>query len=234
MERRSLAEGINCAIEGFIYVFKTQKAMRYHFAIGALVLILGIYFQFSRLEILVLSITITSVLVAEMLNTIVELMVDLMVNVFHPVARVIKDISAGIVLLAAIDATVIGYLLFFRSLVTMNVNEGILTIKQSSWHLTFISIIAVFTLVLFMKIIFHRGTPMRGGMPSGHAAISFSFWAAISLLTKNEVAIFLTFILAALVSRERIRRKVHNLLEVVMGAIIGALVTVLIFQIFKI
>jgi len=70
-------------------------------------------------------------------------------------------------------------------------------------------------------------------MPSGHSAIAFSIWAALSLIYPNSLVIFLVFILALLVSRSRVRDNVHSALEVFTGGLMGALITLLVFQILR-
>ncbi len=59
-----------------------------------------------------LFITIAFVFMAEMINTAIERTIDLVTDEFHPLARIAKDIAAGGVLIAAINALVVGYLLF--------------------------------------------------------------------------------------------------------------------------
>lgn len=226
-----VVESFNAAIEGFIYVLRTQRNMRVHFLSTLFILLLAIYLNFTSAEILILCITITVVLAAEMINTAMELVVDMVKSEFHPIARVIKDISAGAVLLASINAVIVGYLLF-ASKFPFNIEEGVVRIRQSPWHLTFTSLILVFGTVLIGKVVFHRGTPLRGGMPSGHAAIAYSIWTIIAFLTNNSIVTILTFLMAFLIARHRIRDSIHTIWEVVAGAILGVLLTTLVFQIF--
>jgi diacylglycerol kinase (ATP) len=77
-----------------------------------------------------------------------------------------------------------------------------------------------------------KGTPLRGGMPSGHSALAFSIWTIIVLVTKNSLVAFLTFIVAFLVAQSRVRQSIHSAWEVVVGGIIGVLATLLCFQVF--
>ena len=233
MQEKKLIESFNAAIEGFFYVIKTERNMRIHFLLAVLILLIGIYFNFTAKEIMILAITITLVLAAEMINTAVELIVDIIVNMeFHPIAKVIKDVSAGIVLLTAINAAIVGYLLFLgRSPFT--IEQGIVRIGHSPWHLTFVSIIIVLALTIFGKIFLHSGTPLRGGMPSGHSAIAFSMWTIIAFLTRNAIVIILTFVMAFLIARHRIKDSIHTIWEVIAGAVLGVLTTTLIFQLLR-
>lgn len=232
MQERRFVESFNAAIEGFIYVLKTQRNMRIHFLSALLIILLAIYLNFSSLEMLVLCATITIVLAAEMLNTTVELVVDMIKTEFHPIARIIKDISAGAVLIASINAVIAGYLLFSKR-VPFRIEEEVAKIRQSPWHLTFISFILVLGLTIIGKILFHKGTPLRGGMPSGHAAIAFSIWTIIAFLTNNSIVIILAFVMAFLIARHRVKDSIHNVWEVLAGAVLGVLLTTIVFQLFR-
>lgn len=233
MERQGIIQSFNSAIEGFIYVVKTQRNMRLHFLIAILALLLGIYLNLEKMEVLFLLVSICFVLLSEMINTAMEMNTNLISDGFNPVVRIIKDITAGCVLLASINALVVGYLLFLSRPWGVHIESGITRIQSSAWHITFIILIVVLFLVILAKVLFHRGRPLRGGMPSGHAAFAFSIWAIISFITASHMAIVLTFILALLVARSRLSGKIHNIWEVAVGSLIGVLVPTLIFQILR-
>lgn len=231
LERQNIMQSFNSAIEGFIYVAKTQRNMRLHFLIAIFVLLLGLYLDLEKLEIVLLLITICFVMLAEMLNTAVEMSVDLISSGYNPVARVIKDITAGCVLVASVNASIVGYILFSSQPWRINVHIGIEKIKSSPWHVTLITLIVVLFLVILGKALFHRGTPLRGGAISGHTALAFSIWTVVSFLTANHFVIVLVFVLAFLVARSRLSKGIHSLWEVVAGATMGILVPTLIFQV---
>ena len=233
MREHKLVESFNAAIEGFLYVVRTERNMRIHFLSAIFILLLGIYLNFKPQELMILAVTITLVLVAEMINTAVELIVDIIVEMeFHPIAKVIKDASAGAVLLTVINAVIVGYLLFAGK-VPFTLEDGITRLGQSPWHLTFISIIVVLALTILGKITLRSGTPLRGGMPSGHAAIAFAMWTVIAFLTHNAVVMLLAFAMAFLIARHRIKDSIHTVWQVVAGAILGILCTGLIFQLLR-
>lgn len=232
MPERRFIDSLNAAIEGFIYVLKTQRNMRIHFLSALLIILLAIYLNFKGLELLALCITITVVLTAEMVNTALELTVDMIKSDFHPIARIIKDVSAGAVLVTSINAAIVGYLLFSRKF-PFRIDEAAQRIRQSPWHITFISLILVLGVTIIGKVIFHKGTPLRGGMPSGHAAVAFSMWSAIIFLTHNPVIVVLTFVMAFLIARQRIRESIHTVGEVIAGSVVGVLITTLVFQLFR-
>jgi len=229
MAQQRLVESLNSAVEGFIYVLKTQRNMRLHFLFATLVLVVGLYLNLPKVELLLLVGAISLVLVLEMVNTAVELTVDLIKNVYHPVARIIKDVTAGAVFLSALNAAAVGYVIFSRRL-GVHIAEGVVRIAHSSWYVTFIALLVVLLIVLAGKVFFHKGTPFRGGMPSGHAAFAFSLWTVIIFSTGNALIIFLSFILAFLIARHRMKDNIHTLWEVTAGALLGILATALVFQ----
>jgi len=229
---RRFVESFNAAVEGFIYVLRTERNMRIHFLAAFFFILLGIYLNFNYLEIIALIVTISLVLASEMFNTAVELIVDMVKSEFHPIARIIKDIGAGAVLITSVNAVIVGYILFSKK-IPFNVAAAMDNIRSSPWHVTFITLILVFGTSILGKLFFHKGTPLRGGMPSGHSAIAFSIWTIIVFLTKNSIVIALTFLLAFLIARHRIKDSVHTIWEVIAGGILGVLLTTLVFQLFR-
>ncbi|MDP2921903.1 MAG: diacylglycerol kinase [Candidatus Omnitrophota bacterium] len=229
MQQQSLVESFNAAIEGFVYVFKSQRNMRLHFLMGLFALLLGVLLNFTYVELMILCLTIAFVLFAEMFNTAIEYTVNLVSQEYNPLARIVKDIGAGAVLLSSMAAIVVGYILF-ASRAGIRIEDNIAKIRDSSWHITFIVLILILAIVVLSKIFLQRGTPLRGGMPSGHSAVAFSIWAIISLLYPSGLVIFLVFLLAMLVARSRVSSQVHSFMEVFIGAVLGILTTVAIFQ----
>ena len=92
-----------------------------------------------------------------------------------------------------------------------------------------------YTLSINIEIMFTtgRGTPLRGGLPSGHAAVAFAGWMAATYIVNDAhrfVVSALTFIMALLVAQTRVESGVHSALEVAYGGALGALVTLSVFQ----
>lgn len=116
MTKRSFKESFRDAGSGFWYCFSTQRNMRVHLAAAVLVLVISGLIGLSRLEFALVVFAISFVLVAEMINTAIEKTIDIYVQAYHPQARVAKHIAAGAVLLAAVNAVVIGLLVFLPHL----------------------------------------------------------------------------------------------------------------------
>ena len=108
----SIFESFNYAFEGIIHVLRTQRNMRIHFGVALIVLIAGLAVDVSRLELIALLLAIAFVLIAEMINTAIESAIDVATTSFDPMAKLAKDIAAGAVLIATVNAIAIGYLVF--------------------------------------------------------------------------------------------------------------------------
>jgi diacylglycerol kinase (ATP) len=229
MRVRKLIDSFNYAIDGIIYTLKTQRNMRIHIAAAIGVLLLSLFFRLSKLEILVLFFTISLVIITEMLNTSIEATIDLITDQYHVLAKIAKNVAAGAVLVASLNAVLVAYIIFFDKLNL--VTEIVLNkVRQMPIHVTFISLIIVVLIVISLKAYFGKGTPLRGGMPSGHTAIAFSLVTAVAFISENTLIITLSLILAVLVAQSRIEAGFHDFFQVMMGAILGACITLLIFQ----
>jgi diacylglycerol kinase (ATP) len=232
----SIIESFNFAFEGVVHVLRTQRNMRIHFAIAAGVLIAALAFDVSRLELIALLLAISFVLIAEMLNSAVEAAVDVASTSFDPLAKLAKDVAAGAVLVATVNAVAIGYLVFSGETATRS-SEFLDKLSEAPAELTLIALVLTTIIVIALKAASGRGTPLRGGWPSGHAAVAFAGWMAITLVLDGYGHRFLVsslaFIMALLVAQTRVESGVHSTAEVVVGAVIGALVTLAIFQLFS-
>ena len=110
MRSRNIWESFHFAFSGLWYALRTQRNTRIHLTIAAVVVALGLWLELSYVQWAVLALTIGFVLVSEMLNTVAETLVDLVSPGYHPLAKVIKDVTAGAVLLAAVISVVVGLL----------------------------------------------------------------------------------------------------------------------------
>jgi len=110
MERERRA--FSFAFQGLAHAWRTQPHLRVHVGIGAAAAVAAAAFRLSPGEWAVLLLTITAVLVLELLNTVVEAVVDLASPARHPLARIAKDVAAAAVLVAAIGSVFVGAALF--------------------------------------------------------------------------------------------------------------------------
>jgi diacylglycerol kinase (ATP) len=213
MPLRKVIESANYAIEGILHAATTQRHVRYHFYAAVLILLLGLILGVTRFEFIVIVIVAIMVLAVEILNSAIEETVNIIFQEYDRRAKVIKDLAAGAVLITAVGAMIVGYVVFYKYFIGF-FDEGIMIVKRSGDNIAIISIIVVLILVIITKTFFGRGHPLRGGMPSGHAAVAFSVWMAVSFLSETFLLSFLILILAILIAQSRVRYILWALKEV--------------------
>jgi len=221
----SLLDSFNNALEGVIHVLRTQRNMRIHFLVAVVVLIVAFAAGVNNDELIALLLS----------NTAIESAVDTATTSFDPHAKLAKDIAAGAVLIATVNAVAVGYVVFARRLSKPGSNL-IDRVRDAPIDLTVIALVVTMILVIGTKAFTGRGTPLRGGLPSGHAALAFAGWMAATYVladTRHRFLIStLTFIMALLVAQTRVESGVHSTLEVAYGGLLGAIVTLVLFQAF--
>src|ERR687892_1247773 len=222
----TVLDSFNYAFEGIIHVLRTQRNMRIHFLVAVAVLIAAIAIGVTRIELIALMISIAFVLIAEMINTAIEGTIDVSTTSFDPNAKLAKDIAAGAVLIATVTAVAVGYLVFSERLADRS-SRLLERLADAPAQLTLIALVLTTIIVIATKALTHRGTPLRGGLPSGHAAVAFAGWMAITLILDDSTHHFLvssvTFIMALLVAQTRVETGIHSASEVATGAAVGAL-----------
>lgn len=228
---KKIVDSFNNALEGILYAIRTQLNMKIHLVIAFFIMSISLFYDTTKIELIILSLTITLVIFAELMNTSIEIAIDATTNYYHPLAKIAKNISAGAVLLTALNAVFIGYLVFWDKINNFSFTV-INKIKQSNPYLVFIILVMVTIVTLIFKAIYGEGTPLRGGMPSGHSTIAFSIATIISFITSQPIIIGLSFLLAITVAQSRVDSGVHSLKEVIVGAILGIGLTIIILKIF--
>ena len=230
---RTLLDSFNFAVEGIIHVLRTQRNMRIHFLAAVVVLVAAIAIGVSKIELIALLLAIAFVFITEMINSALEQAIDVATTSFDPLAKLAKDIAAGAVLIATVNAIAIGYLVFSGEIADRS-SRLLESLQDAPAQLTLIALVVTVIAVIAAKAYTGRGRPLRGGLPSGHAAVAFAGWMAATLVIGNSHRFLissLTFIMALLVAQTRVESGVHSALEVTYGGLLGALVTLVVFQV---
>jgi diacylglycerol kinase (ATP) len=231
--KTTLLQSFDHAFQGLVYAVRYQRNMRIHIAVALVVMIASIFLNLSRLELVIIFVTIAFVLMAEMINTAVEAVVDIITDEFDPRAKAAKDVAAGAVLVAAINALVVAYLVLADRLAHVSL-DLLSAIRRSPAHLTIVALAVVAFAVIAVKATRMKGTPLSGGLPSGHSALAFAGWTAVTYAVgasrQGLLVSAIAFIMAFLVAQSRVETGIHSLLEVALGALLGMVVTTLIFQ----
>ena len=100
------------AFRGIWIAFKDEPNLKIHVLIALAALFLGLYFNISKDEWLAVVFAIGLVMSVELTNTAIEEVVNSFTPDIHPAARKAKDVAAGAVLISAITAAIIGFLIF--------------------------------------------------------------------------------------------------------------------------
>jgi diacylglycerol kinase (ATP) len=231
----TLLDSFNFAFEGIIHVLRTQRNLRIHFTIAVAVLITALIVDVTKMELIALLISVTFVLIAEMLNTAVEAAIDIATTSFDPMAKLAKDIAAGAVLIAAINAIAVGYIVFSGKVADRSATL-LDRLRHEPAELTLVALVLTIIIVIATKAYTGRGTPLRGGVPSGHAAVAFAGWMAATYAAGADhrfLVSSIALIMAILVAQTRVESGIHSALEVTYGALVGALATLVVFQVFS-
>ncbi len=100
------------AFQGIKDALKSEPNLRFHFLVAIGMLTVALFLNFNMIEFTILLITICLIISLELINTVFEKVVDLHSTKISEEARVIKDISAGIVLIGSIISVIVGIFLF--------------------------------------------------------------------------------------------------------------------------
>jgi len=194
MPLRAWLKSANHAIEGVLYGARTQKHLRYHFFSAAAVLFFSYMVGVSKAELVIIALAVILVLAAEMMNSAIEAVVDILSPDYSEKAKVAKDIAAGAVLITAFGAAVLGYVVLFPYVKTI-FSEGFHIAKHSKEEISFIAFVLV-------------------------------------LIAVNLYISALCFLLAVWIAQSSVTIRMHTRLEVMLGALLGTLLTFLLFRLF--
>jgi len=116
---RSILASLRYSLRGIAFAVYSQKHMVVHLVLGGVAIGFGLFFQLARWEWAYLFLTVTLVILTEILNTSIEVLVDLTTRKRRIRARLSKDLAAGSVLVSALHALLAAYLLFFDRMVSL-------------------------------------------------------------------------------------------------------------------
>ncbi len=229
---KRLMTSINNAFIGIVETVRSQTNMRIHMVSAFIVMMMCLFFDVSSFQVMILVLCIAFVMFAELVNTALEHIVNLTAQHYHPLAKRAKDAAAGAVLVAATASVFIGYIIFGDKLSSINF-AVINAIRSKNSSFVFFVLLIVFIVTITFKSIIGEGTPLRGGMPSGHSTLAFSLATIIAFSVKEPMVIALSYTMALIVSQSRVDAEIHTIWEVIVGALLGTIITSILFLIFK-
>lgn len=218
------------ALDGVIRAFKTERNLRIDYVIGIFVLIGSLFFNFSQTEFACLCLTIGFVIFAEMVNSAIEYVVDLVTDKYDDRAKAAKDIAAGGVLIAAGVAVVVAYFLFVDKI--YNATTAVLeSILSSKLHVLFTIVFAVILLAVILKGMFGKGEKVSAVYPSARVALAFALTTYVYLITRSIFVGGVAFLLSLIIAQIRIENSKTRPIYMIFSAILGMLVVLIIYQI---
>ena len=228
---RSLLWSFNYAIQGIVYALRTQRNMRLHVVAAITVLIACLLLRIGGFGLVAIVFAICLVLVTELVNTAIEATVDLATEGLDPLAKIAKDVAAGAVFIASINAVVVAYLVLFDP-VRRIVQRGMSWVERGAGEPDGRRAGSGGP---------HRHRP-EGGVARGlvparrlaeraHGACGGAA-AALGYITGSASAFVLALFIAALVAQSRVESETHTIAQVILGALLGLLIVTAVFQLF--
>jgi diacylglycerol kinase (ATP) len=216
-----------------MFVLRTQKHMQVHVVIILLVLAGAFGLGVSLTEMLMLMLAMALVLVTEMFNTAIESAIDISVKTYNAQAKAAKDVAAGAVLIAAFYSVVVGLSVFVTNEKLIGVIRHLPELPHRP-HLGPVQIVGLGLILLgiivaVIKRYSGRGTILRGGAVSGHAAVGFFLGTCIFLFSRSLPLAALAGAMALLIAQSRVQADIHASWEVIWGGVLGVLVAFLLY-----
>lgn len=198
------------AADGISETLRTQRNMRFHVVALAVASLLGLFFHIAPLEWVALLSVCTVVILAELFNTAIETVVDMITREYHPGAKIAKDVGAGAVLIAAILAVAVGAILFLPRLPQI----PDLLIAQ----LKPVGVVVGATILLLLLAAVRVA---KQALFSAHIASAFFLATAVALLAGNALVAVLAVTLALLLTHSRATARPHTMREVISSVALG-------------
>ncbi|NEW05210.1 diacylglycerol kinase family protein [Paenibacillus sp. SYP-B3998] len=214
------------AYEGIKYALDTQRNMKFHFSVAFLVLLAALFFKLAKTDILFILLAVTLMIVTELINTAVEKAVDLAMPDQHPLAKIAKDVAAASVLVSAGFAVIVGMIVFYEP-----IDHWFRASKQQEAPMSAGTIWVLIALVVFTVIVIETRFSDKGKLvrPSLLVAIAFSVATVIAIFVDLTIVALLAYTLSALIFMILYDKKTRRFPALLLGAIIGTVVTIIAF-----
>ena len=217
------------ALDGVIRAFKTERNLRIDYMIGLFVLLSSLFFDFTKTEFACLCLTIGFVIFAEMINSTVEYMVDLITDKYDDRAKAAKDIAAGAVLISSGVAVVVAYFLFADKI--YNATTAVISsIFGSKLHVLLTIMFAVILLAVILKGIIGKGDSYSKAYPSARVALAFALTAYVYIITRSIFVGAIALILSIMIAQIRVENEKIRPIYMIISAVLGVLVVLIIYQ----
>lgn len=234
---RRFADSFQHALEGVLDAYRSQRHMRVHFAAMAINAVLALVYKLSAVETALLIVVITMVVVAEMTNTVIEATLNMIAETYHPIARFVKDVAAGAVLVTAVSACLVGVCVYFHPERIARLRQvwvtGDYVDDSAMLRALAMSVLLLLVVVTAMKVGKPRGSVLRGGVVSGQTAFSFCFATSLFFFVRDTrfayLAVTLAVLIAGMAAYSRLQDHTHRIRTVFYGMVLGIAIPLLVF-----
>ena len=117
LKNKNFIDAWKKAFSGIWYAIKTQRNVKVQLVIAIVVIACCIYFKLNITEWMFLIFATILVIITEVMNTAIEEAVNLCTNKYHPIAKIAKDVAAGAVVLAALNAVIMASFIFISKII---------------------------------------------------------------------------------------------------------------------
>lgn len=228
MNNKHLGESFYHAFEGLSHAIWTQRHVRVQLILVALALTLSYVMRIDTVHLLFVLSAIAAVMMAELFNTAIEVVVNMITEAYHPLAKIAKDVAAAGVLIASMYAFLVGVTVFVpvADISKWLSQENFQQVPQPDLAVIILLAIAVVSIIIpIFKVRVGHGSLLRGGAVSAHSAVAFLLFAAIAVKSKFDPLVSIpAFVLALLVAQSRVEGKIHTVAEVLWGATVALVV----------
>ncbi|SDC72502.1 diacylglycerol kinase (ATP) [Paenibacillus sp. UNCCL117] len=218
------------AYEGVKYALATQRNMRFHFFAAFAALVAALLFGLPKTDVLFLLLAVTLVIVTELINTAIEKTVDLAMPDIHPLAKIAKDVAAAAVLVTAAFAVIAGMIVFYEPVDHLiragRVKEGHAFTAGAVWILLSLVILSV---IVIQTRFTDKGNWVK---PSLLSAVAFAVSTLIAYRTDDTLVSLLGFLLSGVLSLALHDKRRRPLSSLLLGALLGSLITVFSFYLY--
>lgn len=234
---RRFTDSFQHALEGVLDAYRSQRHMRVHFFAMAINALLALVYKLSAVETALLIVVITMVVVAEMLNTVIEATLNMITETYHPIARFVKDVAAGSVLVTAVSACLVGVCIYFHPERLARVRlvwiTGEYVDNSAMLRALAMSLLLLLVIITALKVGRPRGSVLRGGVVSGQTAFAFCCATSLAFLIRQTtfvyLAVTLAVLIAGLVAYARVQDHTQRIRTVFYGIVLGIAVPLLVF-----
>lgn len=230
VKNKNFFTALGHAIDGVVRAFKTERNLRIDYLIGLFVLIASLFFDFTKTEFAALCLTIGFVIFAEMINSTVEYVVDLITDKYDDRAKAAKDIAAGGVFVSALVAVVVSYFLFVDK-IYMAANTVLTTILSSKLYVLFTIMFATIILAVILKGVFSRKKDYIASYPSARVTLAFAMTTYVYLVTKSMLTGGISLILSLIIAQIKVENEKSRPIYMIFSALLGILLVLIIYQI---